>query len=71
MTSETETHLQTLTLPYGREAVVKNVEFDSGMTLLRLTIREGRRFTIVDLDADSARDLGGALMTWAHRGEKQ
>jgi len=52
-------------LPYGREAIVKDVVFDSGMNLLRLTLKEGRRITIVDLDIPSVRQLAGTMLQWA------
>ncbi len=65
MTDETITNIGELDLPFGRRAGLKNVEFDSGMNMLRLTLREGRRFTILDLDAQSAAKLGGLLVKWA------
>ena len=65
MTSETVTDVAELLLPYGRQATLKNVEFDGGLNMLRLTLREGRRFTIIDLDAASAADLGTQLIGWA------
>ncbi|MDE2578888.1 MAG: hypothetical protein KGL46_08800 [Hyphomicrobiales bacterium] len=44
--------------PYGREIRMEDIAHESGMKLLRITIREGRRFTILDLDATTA-------ATWA------
>ncbi len=52
-------------LPYGRTIALHNVAHESGMQMLRLTIREGRRFTIVELDKESAARLGGDLSGWA------
>ena len=54
----TETRLDTITAPYGREVRLDEVPFESGMRLLRITIREGRRFTVLDLDAESAAQVG-------------
>ena len=68
MTSEVITDIAELELPYGRRATLKNVEFEGGMNMLRVTLREGRRFTIIDLDADSARDFGNQLSNWADNG---
>ncbi len=53
-------------LPYGRTITLKNVIHESGFKMLRLTIREGRRFTIVDLDNASARKLADDLDGWAN-----
>ena len=50
-----------LALPYARDATVRLIDFESGMTMTRLIIREGKRITQVDLDATSARALAAAL----------
>ena len=55
------TDLTVLELPYRRRATLKRVDFDSGMSMVRLVLREGTRITQVDLDADSARALSSAL----------
>jgi len=65
MTDETITDIAELELPFRRQANLKNVEFDSGLNMLRLTLREGRRFTVIDLDADSAEKLGNLMARWA------
>ena len=39
--------------PWAKELVVQSLVYESGMQLARLRIREGRRFTIIDLDADT------------------
>lgn len=52
-------------LPYKRIANVKVAEFDGGMRMVRLIIREGKRITQVDLDADTAQRLAQALDTTA------
>jgi len=65
MTDEITTDIAELELPFRRQANLKNVEFDSGLNMLRLTLREGRRFTVIDLDADSAAKLGNLMARWA------
>lgn len=65
MTGETVTELETFEAPYGREVVLQNVVHESGMRMLRLRIREGNRFTIMDLDPDTAARLGTAMNDWA------
>lgn len=56
-----------LTIPWGgQEIQVQQVDFASGgMPLLRVRIREGRRFTIFDIDAVSAQQWGRAMADWA------
>jgi len=43
------------------------VRFESGMRLLRVTIKEGRRFTQLDLDDATAVQWGQAMLDWAAR----
>lgn len=52
-------------LPYKRKANVKLAEFDGGLQMVRLIIREGKRITQVDLDADTAQRLAQALQATA------
>ena len=47
--------------PWGRELVVQALNYDSGMRIARLRIREGRQFTTLDLDVASTEWLAAAL----------
>ncbi|MCA0869231.1 hypothetical protein LCL97_00190 [Seohaeicola saemankumensis] len=67
MADETLTTLAELELPFGRRAIVREVSYDSGLRLVRLVLREGKRITQVDLDAGAARDLAQWLQTAADR----
>ncbi len=59
--SEELRDIAALDLPYSRKALVREVRFDSGMVMTRLILREGKRITQVDLDAESALALAAAL----------
>ncbi len=65
MTEDAITQLADFELPFKRAANLKNVAFEGGFEMLRLTLRENRRFTIVDLDPASADAVGQALVDWA------
>lgn len=65
MSEETVAALDKLALPWGKEMELQHVAYDGGLRMLRLRIREGRRFTIIDLDAGTAGRLGGLLAAWA------
>jgi hypothetical protein len=67
MPGETKERLETLTAPYGREVRLDDVRFESGMRLLRVTIREGMRITVLDLDAETALALSRTMVDWAGR----
>jgi len=54
-------------LPFNKSISFKTLSFEnSDMQFLRLTIREGRRFTMIDLDQNSAKTLGSKLINWAN-----
>ena len=55
------------TLPLGRQDVeLAEIGFEAGgMPLLRIRIREGKRFTIFDVDPLSAAAWGEAMQAWA------
>ena len=57
-----------LNAPYRREVVFENVLHESGMRLLRIRIREGRRFTILDIDDTTATAWADLMQQWV-RGE--
>ena len=61
------TDLAEFDLPYRRKALLRQVEFEGGLKMTRLVLREGNRITQVDLDAESALALGEALIGAATR----
>jgi hypothetical protein len=63
--SSAKTRIGTIAAPYGREVWLSEVDFESGMRLLRVTIREGTRYTILDLDAETAGLWAGLMSNWA------
>jgi hypothetical protein len=58
--------LTELTVPWGRQEIqLEEVDFESGgIPLLRVRIREGKRFTIFDIDAATACAWAGAMQAW-------
>jgi hypothetical protein len=71
MQGETKERLETLAAPYGREVRLDDVRFESGMRLLRVTIREGMRITALDLDADTALAWAKTMTRWAETAKEQ
>ena len=67
MADEVTTDIAEIELPFGRRARLKNVAFESGLNMLRLVLREGKRITIVDMDAEAAGRLGDEIRAWAER----
>ncbi len=65
MSDETVTPLETFDAPWGRQIELQDVRYDSGMRLMRVRIREGKRFTVLELDAATATGLAQAMAGWA------
>ena len=51
--------------PWGKNVTLQKIEYDGGLVLLRVRIKEGSRFTLLDLDPTSAERLGRTLLDWA------
>lgn len=56
-------------VPIGHQQIeLQNIVYEAGgMPLLRVRIREGKRFTVFDLDAQSAARWGQAMVDWASK----
>ncbi len=52
-------------VPYNRKIKLEDIIHESGMAMVRMHIREGRRFTIIELDAQSAEKMGRHLLNWS------
>jgi len=61
--------LESLVVPLGGQSIELQeiVHAEGGMALLRVRIREGKRFTVFDVDPDTARRWGAAMAAWAGR----
>jgi len=52
----------------GQEIELQQVDYrHGGLSLLRIRIREGRRFTVFDIDDQTASSWGQAMLGWCHR----
>jgi hypothetical protein len=71
VSAEIKTRIATLEAPYRREVWLDDVRFESGMRLLRVTIKEGQRITQLDLDQDTADRWGQTMMNWARRASEK
>jgi hypothetical protein len=50
----------------GQEIELQQIDHaEGGMSLLRIRIREGKRFTIFDIDPDTARQWAQTMQDWA------
>ena len=58
------TGLDKFSAPYGKEVTLENVIYENGMRVLRIHIREGNRFTVMDIDESTASHWAGAMADW-------
>jgi hypothetical protein len=50
----------------GQEIELQQIDYDGGgMSLLRIRIREGSRFTVFDIDPSTARHWAETMTRWA------
>lgn len=63
----TITPLEKWTIPLGGQVIeLQQLDYEAGgMSLLRTRIREKSRFTVFEIDPQSARVWGEALLRWA------
>ncbi len=61
--------LARLRVPLGRQEIeLQQIDYPgASMSLLRVRIREGSRFTVFDIDAGTAAGWAEAMGDWAHR----
>lgn len=61
------TDLEEFPAPWGRSIRLQEIEYQGGLVMLRVRIREGSRFTDLELAGDDAKHLAGLLQAWAGR----
>ena len=52
-------------MPWNKQVTVGQITYEGGMVMLRLRIREGRRFTDLELMPENAKELAAILNEWA------
>lgn len=65
---DTTTRIDKFLCPFGgQEVELQQVNYEAGgMAVLRLRIRERKRFTIFEIDPGTAARWGEAMTNWAH-----
>ncbi len=65
MSGETVSPLDEFAAPWNKQVTLQAVVHDSGLHMLRIRIKEGTRFTVLDLDRETAARWAGAMAAWA------
>jgi hypothetical protein len=69
MIESTVTRLDKFIAPYGKEVTLENVSYENGMRVLRIHIREGNRFTVMDIDENTASKWSIGMKNWVDQQE--
>ncbi len=61
---ESITELETINAPWNKTVTLQEVAYEGGMKMLRLRIKEGKRFTDLELDGETLKHLNASLTYW-------
>ena len=61
---DTVTDLEIIAAPWNKTVTLQNVSYEGGMNMLRFRIKEGKRFTDLELDIQTLGQLNAALSGW-------
>ncbi|MCP5374360.1 MAG: hypothetical protein H6907_21700 [Hyphomicrobiales bacterium] len=62
---ESVVDLELIEAPWNKQVTVQEATWQGGFKTVRLRIKEGRRFTDLELDPVTAAHLGQVLSAWA------
>ncbi len=65
MADEKIREIAKLEAPFGREITCQEVVHESGLRMMRVRIREGSRFTILDIDPPTAAEWSQIMDKWS------
>ena len=64
MPQEIINELAKIEAPFGQEITLQDIKHESGLQMMRIRIKEGSRFTILDIDRDTAKKWGRFFNSW-------
>ena len=67
MPQEITIELAKIEAPFGQEITLQDIAHESGLQMMRIRIKEGSRFTIIDIDRDTAKTWGKILDDWVDK----
>ena len=67
MSNEEKTELGIIDAPYNKQIKLEDMDLGGGMHLMRITIKEGSRFTQIDLDQATAKTWAESMIEWANK----
>ncbi len=58
------TDLETINAPWNKTVTLQEIIYEGGMKMLRIRIKEGMRFTDLELDTGTLKHLNGSFSDW-------
>ena len=65
MSDKIITDLEVINAPWNTEMTLSDVEYDGGFKMLRMRFKQGKRFTDIELDQETAAHVGKMISMWA------
>ena len=62
--NQTVTDLETIDAPWNKTVTLQEITYEGGIKMLRLRIKEGKRFTDLELDSNTLGSLTCSLQRW-------
>lgn len=56
--------IKVIDAPFSKQITFQKVEYENGFQFIRMRIKEGKRFTMIDLDVNTATDCADTIQTW-------
>ena len=66
---ESITDLEVINAPWNKTVTLQEVAYEGGVKMLRLRIKEGMRFTDLELDPATLEGLTGSFRKWLDSNE--
>ena len=63
--STEQKELDRFNAPFNREIIIQELVYENGFPMLKLMIKEGKRFTTLELDPPTAERWGKQMADWA------
>jgi hypothetical protein len=63
---QTISDIDEIDAPWGKHVILQGIGYEGGMAALRMRIKEGSRFTDLELDPASAARIGRQLLDWSN-----
>ena len=59
--------IEVVNAPWNKELTISEATYEGGFKMLHVRIKEGKRFTDLELDPVTARHLGDLIGAWADK----